>query len=110
VSDGFLAAGGTAIWLGILTSISPCPLTTNIAAVGAAIPEKVERTRGAASRVVIDGCADHCARKIMDKAGFQVDLHVDVTDLGIEKSPERPRMIDDAKRVIEHVGSLLDGQ
>ncbi len=28
-----LAAAGTALWLGILTSISPCPLASNIAAV-----------------------------------------------------------------------------
>jgi len=31
--DSGLAAMGTALWLGILTSISPCPLATNIAAV-----------------------------------------------------------------------------
>jgi cytochrome c biogenesis protein CcdA len=29
----FLLALGTALWLGILTSISPCPLATNIAAI-----------------------------------------------------------------------------
>ncbi|TFH64153.1 MAG: sulfite exporter TauE/SafE family protein, partial [Candidatus Zixiibacteriota bacterium] len=28
-----LMAAGTALWLGILTSISPCPLATNIAAI-----------------------------------------------------------------------------
>jgi len=33
VSEGFLLAAGTAVWLGILTSISPCPLATNIAAI-----------------------------------------------------------------------------
>jgi cytochrome c-type biogenesis protein len=31
--DGLLVSIGTAFWLGILTSISPCPLATNIAAV-----------------------------------------------------------------------------
>lgn len=31
--DGYLVALGSAIWLGILTSISPCPLATNIAAI-----------------------------------------------------------------------------
>jgi cytochrome c-type biogenesis protein len=29
----FLLAAGTALWLGLLTSISPCPLATNIAAI-----------------------------------------------------------------------------
>ena len=31
--DGYFLALGSAIWLGILTSISPCPLATNIAAI-----------------------------------------------------------------------------
>lgn len=33
MSGEFLIAIGTAAWLGILTSISPCPLATNVAAV-----------------------------------------------------------------------------
>ncbi len=31
--EGFVAALGSALWLGILTSISPCPLATNLTAV-----------------------------------------------------------------------------
>ena len=31
--DSMWLAAGSALWLGILTSISPCPLSTNIAAV-----------------------------------------------------------------------------
>jgi cytochrome c biogenesis protein CcdA len=31
--NGFLIASASALWLGILTSISPCPLATNIAAI-----------------------------------------------------------------------------
>ncbi|MBT3232169.1 MAG: sulfite exporter TauE/SafE family protein [Calditrichaeota bacterium] len=41
---------GTALWLGILTSISPCPLATNIAAISF-IGNKVENTR----RVLLAG-------------------------------------------------------
>lgn len=33
MSPDFLLAGFTAIWLGLMTSISPCPLATNIAAI-----------------------------------------------------------------------------
>lgn len=44
--DSFWIAAGSALWLGILTSISPCPLATNIAAIsfisrGAARPSRV---------------------------------------------------------------------
>ena len=34
MTPDFLLACGTAVWLGILCSISPCPLATNLAAVG----------------------------------------------------------------------------
>jgi cytochrome c-type biogenesis protein len=43
MSDFFIGAG-TALWLGILTSISPCPLATNIAAVSY-IGKRVDRPR-----------------------------------------------------------------
>lgn len=33
MTTSFLVGAATALWLGILTSMSPCPLTTNIAAV-----------------------------------------------------------------------------
>ena len=39
-----IAVSATALWLGILTSISPCPLATNIVAVSF-IGKKVEHTR-----------------------------------------------------------------
>jgi len=44
------AAAGTALWLGLLTSISPCPMATNIAAVS-----YIGRTVDAPSRVVWTG-------------------------------------------------------
>jgi cytochrome c-type biogenesis protein len=31
--DGMLVAAGTALWLGVLTSVSPCPLASNLAAI-----------------------------------------------------------------------------
>lgn len=78
-----------------------------IAAVGAGIPDKMDRARKAGKRVVIDGCEDHCARKIMEKAGLPVDLHVDVTELGIEKKPQHPHLVLYTKRVVEHVAEAL---
>lgn len=41
--DSFLTGLATACWLGILTSISPCPLATNIAAVSY-VGRRVDRT------------------------------------------------------------------
>ena len=42
--DSLLVDIGAAVWLGILTSISPCPLATNIAAISY-VGRKVEKTR-----------------------------------------------------------------
>ena len=50
MDNSFLIALGSAFWFGILTSISPCPLATNIAAVSY-IGKELEQPR----RVVISG-------------------------------------------------------
>ncbi len=48
--DGAWLAAGSAAWLGVLTSISPCPLATNIAAVS-----YVGRQVGSARAVLLSG-------------------------------------------------------
>jgi cytochrome c biogenesis protein CcdA len=48
--DSWWVAAGSALWLGILTSISPCPLSTNIAAVS-----YVGRRVGSPRAVVLSG-------------------------------------------------------
>jgi cytochrome c-type biogenesis protein len=48
--DSFSVAIGSALWLGILTSISPCPLATNIAAVS-----YVGKRVGSPSMVMVSG-------------------------------------------------------
>ena len=37
------------------------------------------------------------------EAGLPVDLHLVVTDAGVEKAPEQPRILADATRVSEAV-------
>ncbi len=46
----FLVGLGSALWLGVLTSISPCPLATNIAAIS-----YIGRNVGSARRVFLTG-------------------------------------------------------
>jgi cytochrome c-type biogenesis protein len=48
--DAAFVAAGSALWLGILTSISPCPLATNIAAI-----TYIGRQVGRPSRALITG-------------------------------------------------------
>ncbi|MEW6249317.1 MAG: putative zinc-binding protein [Planctomycetota bacterium] len=79
-----------------------------IAAVAADVPAKMDRARPAGQRIAIDGCEDHCVRKVLEKAGLTADLHVVLTDMGIEKKPAQPNMISDAKKVVESVKLKLD--
>ncbi len=74
-----------------------------IAAVAAGIEQKLERARKAEGRIAIDGCEDHCTRKVLEKAGLAADVHVVLTDIGVEKKPAQPNMINDAKKVVETV-------
>lgn len=76
------------------------------AALAAELPDKLERARTAQSRIAIDGCQDHCCRRILEKHDLTVDLHVVVSDLGIEKQPEEPHFLVHTKRVVEHVVAL----
>jgi uncharacterized metal-binding protein len=78
------------------------------AAIAAERPDKIERARKAARRVVIDGCEDNCAKRILEASGMTVDVHVDVKTLGIEKKPERPHMLTHAKRVVDAVTAGLN--
>jgi cytochrome c-type biogenesis protein len=57
--DSYIAGIATALWLGILTSISPCPLATNIAAVSY-IGKQVSDIR----RVLISGIAYSIGRML----------------------------------------------
>lgn len=79
------------------------------AAVAARIADKLERTQKARNRVAIDGCEDHCCRRVLEDAGFSVDAHVVVTDLGIDKQSPDPHLLLDAIRVVVDVKKMLAG-
>lgn len=77
------------------------------AAMAAGIGDKLARAQQARQRIVIDGCEDHCARKILESARVPVDLHVEITAMGIEKQPEQPHFLVDTKRVLERIEAQL---
>ena len=78
-----------------------------LAAVSARIEDKLERSRKAGMRVALDGCEAHCARRTLEMAGLPVDVHLDLTTLGIEKKPASPSIINDAKKTVTHVKEVI---
>jgi uncharacterized metal-binding protein len=80
-----------------------------LAAISASIPDKLKRAREAATRIVIDGCDDRCARITMEKAGLPVDAYLVVTSAGVEKMPAQPQVTDDATHISETVSAQIAG-
>lgn len=78
-----------------------------IAAVAAGIDQKLERARNAGTRVALDGCEDQCVRKTLEKSGLSADVHVVLTEMGVEKKPAQPNMISDAKKVVDVVKAKI---
>lgn len=78
-----------------------------LAGVGGRVSGIVETSRAATKRVAIDGCPLSCAKKTLEEAGLQADVHVVLTQEGMVKAPGFDIDQNDLKRLSEKVESLL---
>jgi uncharacterized metal-binding protein len=72
-----------------------------LAGIGGRVDAILANTRGAAKVLAIDGCAQECARKTLELAGFSGFQHLKLAALGYKKgeaplTPERIRAVADA--------------
>ncbi len=74
-----------------------------LAGIGAHENALIESTKTAKRIIAIDGCPVKCARKTLEHAGFDVNTHIVVTELGITKSHELDVNDEDIKVVVEHL-------
>lgn len=74
-----------------------------LAGIGGKASGIVESTKAAERIITIDGCPVHCAKKTLEQAGFTPDLHVVVTDLGIEKKNSFFMDISEIEAVIKKI-------
>jgi uncharacterized metal-binding protein len=56
--------------------------------VGGDVPGIIKSTEGTDEIIAIDGCALVCAKKTLERAGFTVDKHVILSELGMKKNKE----------------------
>ena len=77
---------------------------TKIAIGDAALIEKYKAAPQQA--IAIDGCAVHCAKKILENAGIGGFVHVTVTDLGVEKGVTQVTQ-EGVGRIAAQVSSLI---
>ncbi len=75
--------------------------------VAAKFPGFVETAAKADKRVLIDGCEVQCLKKAFEAAGLTAEVHVIVTDLGIEKGHHFDRTQDEVARVAGAVSKLI---
>lgn len=56
-----------------------------LAAIGAKLESFINAAKEAEKILVLDGCQVNCAKKTLEEAGVNSVLHIQITDLGIEK-------------------------
>lgn len=64
-------------------------------------------TQGADAIVSIDGCSLECCRKSLEVCGFQPDLHVVITELGVKKSPDLSISEQELRSVVDAIKELM---
>jgi len=80
-----------------------------LAGIGGHVSSLVESTKAAKKIVAIDGCPVACARKVLEHAGFKVDVHVVVTELEIQKVLGFMMDVGEINKVVEKIkGELAD--
>lgn len=80
-----------------------------LAGIGGHISGIIESTKAAKKIVVIDGCPVHCSKKTLEHTGFRPDVHVVVTELGIEKNSFFGFEEDEIDKVVQIVkGDIIE--
>jgi uncharacterized metal-binding protein len=75
--------------------------------IGGAVQGIMKSTEGTDEIIAIDGCHLVCARKSLELAGFTVDKHVVLTELGMQKNKELDLEENEVKEIISKVGNAL---
>lgn len=56
-----------------------------LAGLGGKVEPIMKKTASASKILAIDGCALNCVKNTLEKAGFNVFLHLQLADIGLEK-------------------------
>ncbi len=79
-----------------------------LAGIGGHVSGMIESTKAGKMLIAIDGCPVACAKKTLEHAGFQIQEHVQTSDLlGIEKNHQFDLEPVNVERVSDHIASLV---
>ncbi|MGB9604779.1 MAG: putative zinc-binding protein, partial [Bryobacteraceae bacterium] len=77
-----------------------------LAGIGGNVQLIVDNVKKALLLLAIDGCDSDCARKVLERAGFEDFIHLRVTDLGMVKG-ETPVTEERIRQVADKAAELL---
>jgi uncharacterized metal-binding protein len=77
-----------------------------VAAIGAQIPDMLDKAKCASRIAVIDGCEKGCAARCMERAGIHDFYRATLTDMGMEKS-KAPATDERVDKGVQHLMKLL---
>ena len=77
------------------------------AAVGAGSEVHVNIGKNAKRVIVINGCANKCASKIMEQRGIKVDYEFTISEMGVKKIPTLDFDPEDVKKIAEIIERWL---
>jgi uncharacterized metal-binding protein len=79
-----------------------------LASLSTELPDMVQKAQQADVNLVIDGCSNGCAQKVMQQAGLPNLRFLCATDLGLEKQPRAAPATDaDVNTIVQHARQLL---
>ncbi|HOK58063.1 MAG TPA: putative zinc-binding protein [Methanothrix sp.] len=80
-----------------------------LAGITASIRGITASAQGADAIVSIDGCSLECCRKSLELCGFQPDLCVVITELGVKKSPDLSISEEELRIVVDAIKGQMAG-
>jgi len=78
-----------------------------LAGIGGHVSGMIESTRAGKMLIAIDGCSVSCGKKTLEHAGFDIDEHLQVTELGVEKNHDLNFKPSDVRKVADHLSSQI---
>ena len=75
--------------------------------IGGDVSGIIKSTEGTDEIIAIDGCALVCAKKTLERAGFTVDKHIILSELGMKKNKELDLNENEVNEIMAKVESAL---
>ena len=80
------------------------------AGIGARAPGLIKSAEASDRIIAIDGCPVNCAYKTLELAGFSVDQHIVISELGIKKNKDKDLKDNEISETLEKTLEILQSE